>query len=283
MKTIKLIYLASLNFIILVVSFCLAIYALSEFQLYQVDIPPPFVYELKTDEKTINQGRHLLRTRGCFGCHGQRLEGRVKTDWDWVKQAVPPNLALYAKDHDAIIIERAIRHGIDHTERIMWTMPSYNFKHLSDDDVAAIISYLKQAPIIDNELPQPIMGLKARWQLLAGDVEHMVDWLAKVPPLKINPLDNPDLARGEYLAMTTCNECHGFDLKGYHAEVESAPDLTVMIKFYNEIDFRRLMQHGIGVGGRENLGLMSMVAKDRFAHFTEQELTDLYQYLNNLD
>ncbi len=283
MKTVKLIYLASLNFIILVVSFCLAIYALSEYQLYQVDIPPPFVYELKTDEKTINQGRHLLRTRGCFGCHGQRLEGRVKTDWDWVKQAVPPNLALYAKDHDAIIIERAIRHGIDHTERIMWTMPSYNFKHLSDDDVAAIISYLKQAPIIDNELPQPIMGLKARWQLLAGDAEHMVDWLAKVPPLKINPLDNPDLARGEYLAMTTCNECHGFDLKGYHAEVESAPDLTVMIKVYNEIDFRRLMQHGIGVGGRENLGLMSMVAKDRFAHFTEQELTDLYQYLNNLD
>ena len=282
MKIIEYIYQALICSAMLGMLSYLTIYALSEYQLHQVNMPPPFTYELKSDEGTINQGQHLLRTRGCFGCHGQQLEGRVKTDWDWVKQAIPPNLALFAKKHDATVIERAIRHGIDHKERIMWTMPSYNFKHLSNEDVGAIISYLIQAPVIDKELPEPIMGLKARWQLLTGEVEHMVDWLVRVPALSVDSAENPDLARGEYLAMTTCNECHGFDLKGDQAVDFVTPDLTIMIKAYNEVDFRRLMQHGIGLGGRENLGLMTVVAKDRFAFFTEQELTDLYIYLNTL-
>ena len=35
-------------------------------------------------------------------------------------------------------------------------------------------------------------------------------------------------------------------------------------------------------GGRTELPLMSMVAKDRFAYFTEQELDDLLAYLRTL-
>ena len=43
-----------------------------------------------------------------------------------------------------------------------------------------------------------------------------------------------------------------------------------------------MMKEGVGLGGRQNLGLMSMVAKDRFASFTEQELIDLYRFLSSL-
>jgi hypothetical protein len=42
------------------------------------------------------------------------------------------------------------------------------------------------------------------------------------------------------------------------------------------------MQHGEGIGGRTDLGLMTEVAQGRFAYFTEDELTDLLAFLRTL-
>jgi len=89
------------------------------------------------------------------------------------------------------------------------------------------------------------------------------------------------LKRGEYIAKTTCNECHGLDLMGENMPDFQSPSLTI-ITAYSENEFRTLMAKGKSRTGRTNLGLMSMVAKDRFAYFTEQELTHLYGYLQSL-
>ena len=42
------------------------------------------------------------------------------------------------------------------------------------------------------------------------------------------------------------------------------------------------MKTGTSIAGRDDMRLMSMVARDRFASFTDQELEDLYAFLTSL-
>jgi len=52
-----------------------------------------------------------------------------------------------------------------------------------------------------------------------------------------------------------------------------------MMAAYSEADFRRLMRDGAPIGGRD-LELMDDVARARFSQFSEEEIGDLYVYLN---
>ena len=93
-------------------------------------------------------------------------------------------------------------------------------------------------------------------QIIAEQVEPGVDRSA--------PDTNDPMSQGRYLVMTSCTECHGTDLQG--SEFLGAPNLLIAAA-YSEPDFARLMRDGVGMGSRE-LGLMSEVAKARFAGFT---------------
>jgi mono/diheme cytochrome c family protein len=108
----------------------------------------------------------------------------------------------------------------------------------------------------------------------------MPAFLHLVPPLKTADEADTALARGEYLAMTTCNECHGFGLRADSPFPGSAPDL-IIVSAYSEEAFRTFMKSGIALGGRE-LDMMSRVARGRFAHFTDDEVVDLYAFLRTL-
>ena len=258
----------------------MTVYGYSEYQLRQYEDPESFTLKLTANDDILAHGKHIARTRGCFGCHGQELQGRVFTEqWDWVKRAVAPNLAAFAKNHDPAQLERAIRHGIGANDRALWSMPSYNYVRMNDHDLSALILYLQSAPVVDNPLPAPAMGMAARWSLITADDGHMADWVHQVPELKLTKGHDPVRKAGEYVAMTTCNECHGLDLQGDMG----TPSLAAMIKAYDFDNFRRLMKQGIALGDREDLGLMTMVAKDRFAYFTDTELEQLYAYLIDLE
>ena len=263
-------------------AFAAYVYTASERYLGEVVPQAGFAYEENQDPEFLERGRHIARTRGCFGCHGQQLEGLVfEEEWAWVGTAVAPNLAQHARDHDAMTIEAAVRQGIGHDGRALWSMPSYNFALLADEDMAALIAYLQSAPVIEKALPEPDLGWEARWLIVRGEAQHMAEWAVHMPELLLGPDDDPQLVRGEYLAKTTCNECHGFDLRGDLAGDMAMPDLAILAA-YSDDDFRHLMKTGEAIGGRSDLPLMSMVARDRFAYFTEDELADLLAYLRTL-
>ena len=258
------------------------LYGVSEWRLRDVTTAIAFMRAIPSDVETIERGRHLARTRGCFGCHGQQLQGADFTEqWQTGGRTVAPNLAIHARNHDAAALEAAIRQGIGSDGRALWSMPSYNFTRLTDEDLAALIAFLRSAPVVESELPKPWLGWKTRLQIAMGEEGHMADWVGDVPPLRADSAADAALARGEYLAMTTCNECHGLDLRGAVWPDGSTPDLAI-VAAYPEADFRRLMKEGIGIGGRSDLGLMTLVATERFAAFTEQELLDLYAFLPTL-
>ena len=159
-------------------------------------------------------------------------------------------------------------------------MPSFNFARLSDEDTAALIAFLRSAPVVEGELPDPKLGWSVRWTFAIGAETHMAEWADRVPPLRVDADAEPQRARGEYLAMTMCNECHGLDVRGQTLFGPPTPDLAIVAAIEPE-DFERLITTGIGLGGRE-LGLMGLVAPDRFPQLSEQEVADLYAYLSSL-
>ena len=63
--------------------------------------------------------------------------------WPWVERAVSPNLAAFVKKQSNAVLEAAIRHGVGHDGRALWSMPSYNWVHLSDYDLTSLIAYLR--------------------------------------------------------------------------------------------------------------------------------------------
>jgi mono/diheme cytochrome c family protein len=195
--------------------------------------------------------------------------------------ALAPNLLSLAREESPATLEAAIRHGIGRDGRAMYSMPSYNFARMRDEDLADIIAYLRSLPLVQKELPAGKLPFEIRMDIAFGNDAAIAAYLDLVPALKGESLGDPRLARGEYIAMTTCNECHGFGLRADSPwEEESAPDL-IIIAAYSEADFRHLMKTGLALGGRE-LRMMSGVARSRFAWFTDQELSDLYVFLSDM-
>lgn len=249
------------------------IYAASEARLHSFPRPPPFAQAIPSDAVSIARGDHLVRTRGCRGCHGNELQGEVMGGY-----AVAPNLARYAREHSGAIFEAALRHGIGADGSALYSMPSYNFVLLRDADVADIIAYLRSIPVVSSDLPEPSLPWSIRWDIARGTDAPIAGFLAQVPGLEHANDADARIARGEYLAMTTCIECHGFTLHADAPFGESiAPDLIV-VAGYDETAFAQFLKTGIALGGRE-LPMMSDVARGRFAHLADEEVRDLYAYL----
>lgn len=248
----------------------------SERVLRGYPLPPTLAIDTPSDAASIALGEHLVVTRGCGGCHGKHLQG----DLMW-GTAVAPNLPAYARAHDLATFEAALRHGIDHTGRAMYSMPAYNFMRLRDEDVAAIHGWLRTTPVpVSPPLPRARLPWAVRWEMARGRDKPIAGFLDGVPALARQ--DDPDsrIARGEYLAMTTCIECHGFSL---HADFpwpgSEAPDLMITMAY--DVDaFTTLLRTGKALGGRE-LPMMSEVARSRFARLSDEEIADLHAFLED--
>jgi len=160
-------------------------------------------------------------------------------------------------------------------------MPSYNFIRLRDADVADLIAYLRSVPVRHAPLPRASLPWSVRLAIARHQDSAMPAFVGLVPPLAHGADADARIGRGEYLAMTTCNECHGFGLRADSPfDDETAPDLIV-IAGYDAAAFTRLMRTGKALGERE-LPMMSGVARSRFAHFTDEEVRDLHAFLRDL-
>lgn len=237
---------------------------------------PPFALALPTDRASIDEGERIARTRGCFGCHGEQLQGEVFFSEPWVGTVVAPNLSALVPGYDDAALERAIRHGYRRNGELLYGMPSEMYHELDDDDTARLIAWLRTVPRVDGEPRVSAYGPLGRLGLLLGQLlpaRHYIETETPPPP----PSDSAHRL-GYYVARTSCTECHGNELAG---DGQGTPALGPMAASYSLDEFAAFLRTGVASGGRD-LPMMSGVARGRFAHLTPPEVTSLHAYLQSL-
>lgn len=250
------------------------LYGGSEFIVRRtVDGPMPAI-RVVADAEAVVRGAQLGRTRGCDGCHGRNLQGRMFLDIPNVARIHAPNLTRTAQMSDAELA-RSIRAGVRPDGTALWVMPSATFSGLTDQDTADIIAWLRSHPAAGPEHPRIALALMGRLGILMGKFTSAP---AEVAHAKTTPAFDagPAFSRGRYLATTACSECHGSNLGGANLGA-SAPDLLIAAG-YDLPMFTRLMRTGVAMDGKTR-GLMSEVSRDNFSAFTDQEIADLHAYL----
>jgi cytochrome c553 len=234
-----------------------------------------------TDSASIAEGRRLALLRGCYqGCHGPELAGGPFFEQAGVARIVAPDLTRIAAEYSDAELERAIRHGVRRDGRTTWIMPSSMFYHLSDADLGAIIAFIRSHPRTDGPATEVEVGPLGRLGIALGQYNPQAGQIEHDAP-RIPAVNGESGApSGEYLARTTCAECHGATLQGSPGPPAPTPSLAIVAS-YSDSAFAHLMRSGKAMGERE-VGLMSEVARARFAHFTDAEVAALHGYLRAL-
>jgi mono/diheme cytochrome c family protein len=257
----------------------------------------------------IERGRYLVEAHArCLRCHsendwrthgGPPLAGGRGAGWDIPSAArmpgrvIAPNITsdvetgIGALPDDAI--RRAVREGVGHDGRALFMMPWEDYRHLSDQEMAAIIAYLRTLPAIERRRETTAIRAPIRW------------FIKSKPRPLTEPVPEPDLsdpvARGKHLAeIGLCRKCHT-PVDGRHeplpglafaggTEVEvgglsRAANITPHasgIAHYSEALFIRTMRTG-NIGGRRLHPLMPWY---EIRKLSDPDLKALWAYLTSL-
>lgn len=257
----------------LVIGACVVIYGVSEYRLHETFDIAATPITVPTDSASLAAGHHIFQTRGCEGCHGPGAAGRVFLDDPKIARLIAPNLPKAIRGYSDPELARLLRHGVRPNGSGVKVMPASMFYHLDDADLGALIAYLRTIPEQAGEpLPANSVRVLARVGLTTG--------LYKVEPRNIThdapraPKGPDAAALGRYIAESSCSECHGQRLEGS----PQTPALMI-VGAYTPAEFAKLMREGIPKDGKER-ELMTRTARNRFAHFTDDEVNALYAYLS---
>ena len=244
--------------------------------------PPPGLTTVPTDSVALARGEHIMRIHGCQGCHGEDLSGRVFLDIP-LGRFVATNLtrgrggvgaSYHEEDWD-----HAIRFGVRPDHRpLVPVMPYRLFNHLSDADAAALITYLKQLPPIDNPLPSTTVRIPGYVMVSLANMEELFGHLGQPPPAAPPP---GTAAHGAYLASTICVECHGVHLQGGKLPAPDAPPGPGLVaaSYWPRSDFAAAVRTGIAPGNRK---LSEWMPSRRLQYLTDEEIQALYAHLQTL-
>jgi mono/diheme cytochrome c family protein len=261
----------------------------------------------RTPER-LARGRYIVEGPAhCFQCHsdvdytrpgaqakpGKKGAGAIfaEDSMSWlVAPNITPDVETGAGSWTDEQLARAIREGIGHDGRRLFpVMPYMNFRNMSDEDLASVITYIRSIEPIRNVLPKTQIP-----EVLKG----------ALPPIQsiTSAVSGPDLsspvARGKYLVtLGNCATCHtpmnqqgqpitemafggGWQLKGPWGEVTSAnitPDPSG-ISYYDEDLFIKTLRTG-HVGARR---LNYVMPTGYFRNMNDDDLKAIFAYLRTL-
>ena len=276
--------------VVLVLIMAGVVYAGSERRLRQKFDTSVDSVDVPSDSASIARGEHLVRNViDCTICHGSDLGGAVYSSSAAIGTVAGPNLTRgkggVGADYTDMDYLRAIRRGVRRDGRSLIVMPSEVFTHLSDEDMGAVLAFLKQAPPVDREVPKSGFGPVGRALLASGKMNILV--AGKTPRIDV-PRSVPretTPAYGKYLAdISGCHGCHGYGLSG--GQVAGPPGLPPAsnltpagIGNWTEADLVRALRGGKRQDGSQ---LNEFMPWKVFRGMTDAEIHALWLYLRSL-
>jgi mono/diheme cytochrome c family protein len=241
--------------------------------------------------EAIARGEHLVRSRGCTGCHGEDLAGRHVVDAGPVMQIHAPNITVGGTlaNSDLVRFEHAVRHAVDGAGRSLMLMPSDDYALLSNEDLAAMFAYLQQLPPASATQPDSRLGPIGRVLVMLGElpiftaeeIDHArASRPAATPPAAV------DAAFGAHVAQV-CVGCHRADfsggpLPGMPPDFKPAANLTAHaqgLANWSEADFLTAMRSGRRPDGSQVNEFMPWPV---FGKMDDTELRAIWVYLRSL-
>jgi cytochrome c553 len=148
-------------------------------------------------------------------------------------------------------IFRAIRNGVDANGRWLFVMSRTNAGNLGDDDIQALIAYIRSTPAAGAQTPDPpdevsLLGVAMLGAGLLPGVNPVFTGAIKAPAKE------PTAEYGQYIvSYLDCRKCHGDDLAGGKGDRGPAgPDLN-LVKEWKREQFIAAMRTGADPNGHE--------------------------------
>jgi mono/diheme cytochrome c family protein len=277
-RVLKWLRIAATGLVMLVIIAWTAIYLISEKKVNKAwPEPAAAALVLPTDQASIEEGHRLVLIHGCEGCHETHLQGSDFFNEKGVATLIAPNLTQSVKRYSDAQLAQIIRHGTRPGGRGVFAMPAAMFHYLSDADLAHILAYVRSVPAVDGHEPAFAMGPLGRFGVVVGQFKTQPQIISESQPLP--PAADSLATAGRYLVQTSCTECHGAQLRG--DPFFGSFDVRLM-KTFTAAEFSTFMRTGVAPGNPK-LPTMSAIAKARFAHFTDAEVTAVYAYLHGLN
>jgi mono/diheme cytochrome c family protein len=244
------------------------------------------------DLKVAGTPEQIVRGRAisdgfCSGCHSKTatLAGGLDVAEDLpvpigsfvASNLTPAGQLSHWSDGD---IFRAIRNGVDKDGHWLIIMSYTNAGKLSDDDIRAVIAYIRSLPPAGEPTGNPpdhlnLLGIAMLGAGMLPEGKPVSTGIVKAPPV------SPTWQYGEYiLSYQDCRACHGDKLTGgVPGQLGPlGPDLN-LVKGWKFEEFVATMRTGIDPSGHE---LSKQMPWQPVGRMSGEELSTVYQYLTHL-
>ena len=177
-------------------------------------------------------------------------------------------------------IFRTLRTGIDRDGHHLVIMSAVPVRNMSDEDLQALIGFLRSQPAVDNDTPNPPDQPSFLAVIMFG-AGMLPQGQAPVPGMIAAPTKGPTAEYGEYIVgYAGCRDCHGADLKGKEpGGFEPAGPSLRVVKGWTAAQFLTTLRTGVDPSGHALSGPMPWKVLRRM---DDNDLTAIYQYLASL-
>jgi mono/diheme cytochrome c family protein len=244
------------------------------------------------DAQLVERGRYLANyVAVCVDCHGDKLQGDAVVDDAALGRIVAPNLTTgqggiggMRTDEDFV---RVLRYGILPNGTSAKIMPSNDYQHMNDGDLAAIIAYIRSLPSQDHNLLPERLGPLGRILLATGQLPIMIADRVDYKTQRADVKPGVSVEYGQYLAkIAGCIGCHGPGLSG--GPIPAAPpdwpqaaNLTPggEVGQWTEADFFKTIRSGVNPAGKV---LDTEMPWPRYGNMTDNDLKALWAFIKTV-
>lgn len=250
------------------------------------------------DEAAVARGRHLAEAvLLCHGCHGDNLEGGVLVDEPALATIHASNLTSgrggIGATYSDVDLVRAIRHGVNPQGRGLMIMHSDAYNKLGEEDLRALVAYIRSVAPVDNVVPATRAAPLGRVFVALGMFDNEAvplipaEVIDHTAPLRPAPAPAATAEYGGYLvSLALCAMCHGPRLSGgppIEAGAPAAPNVASYAApgVWTEEQFIRTIRTGQTPSGKALDG--ESMPWEAYARMTDDELLAIWRYMGSLN